>query len=660
MIPRPFLTYQARLTLHPNVREWLTGDEYARLIQVQGLYSLHRRLSGITDASGRPRPALDGSTTRPPPTAFSSVLTFSIVQFLLATLTVIFVIFIIDKRVFNVNEGMHYYQLANGTIAQVPHKIFFIFQRQSDVTSWISVCSGVLARTFKTSLAVMTWNYAFLLLYTNGMRLETLSSMVSLPFIPMLFPPPGLEIGPNTNNYSAKRRRAIGVALVMFTAVPASYSSSLLTGAVSWRSANRYVANADTVRNIGIGVVGEDTDPWSMWVKDYSFRARYISRASALATHAWNNVTDNTTDAPTSRRVIPSLQNLPVASSLENVTVPWFNIVSFNWILNSSDLSAQQLNLLSPESTPGVMPSNNTELLKNPLQNSLRSTAILPDVPYASLNFSSDWASPQPAKLENQVAIIAVNIDYNSDCDAGVQTAFGGLPPDIYMTKSSNPLGYSNCFVFANITYSAGVATCYGCQVVFPIVVENPPGSQLTLEADVMTQHATYVMADVIGVLVQANITLPPTWNNIEGYARGILARGYSSAWTAMSELIAFYTPYLSTRATIPVTMSQAFIDHRRVWAWFALQGLGFIGNMAFLIHARQVGKYPIINPLLYGFMLNVDMSDHDERMAMNSPKAWPECFKETFIVLERGEEKSGFTIQGGLQKVRSAYGMHS
>lgn len=134
-------------------------------------------------------------------------------------------------------------------------------------------------------------------------------------------------------------------------------------------------------------------------------------------------------------------------------------------------------------------------------------------------------------------------------------------------------------------------------------------------------------MADVIGVLAQANVTLPSTWNNIDGYTKEVLIRGYSSAWTAMSELIARYTPYPSTAATIPITMSRAFVDRRRVWAWFSLQAMAFAGGVVFLVHLRMRREYPIADPLLYGLMSNVEMS--------GASRSWPDDFRGKFVKRE-------------------------
>jgi hypothetical protein len=221
-----------------------------------------------------------------------------------------------------------------------------------------------------------------------------------------------------------------------------------------------------------------------------------------------------------------------------------------------------------------------------------------------------------------------------------MQTEFGQLPSGVYTYQNVDALDAINCYVFANITYSAGVATCRGCPVVSPIVVESPPSTELTLEADVMTLHALYVMADVVGELVDANMTLPPTWDNIENFTKEMLTRGYISAWTAMSELIAFYAPYPSTSVTIPITMSRAFVDRRRVWVWLVLQGVAFIGGVAFLIHIWGKREYPIADPLLYGFMLDVRPDD-------DVGHTWPKDFKDPFIMLEHEQARSAFRSQG-------------
>jgi hypothetical protein len=202
---------------------------------------------------------------------------------------------------------------------------------------------------------------------TQNPQLDDIASRPSRPI-----PPPGFEADPSGTSHesskcNAKRRLSIGVALILFSVFPASFSSPLLTGPISWRASvrNTCVSDADVVTNIGLGVNGDDTDPWASWGPDMGLRTRYIHRAGALATHAWTSVTDNFQDPPTFKRVIPSLLNLPVASSLKNATLPWFNIESFGWVTNGAIIRAEQLTLLTLNSNPGVLSSTDDYVITN-------------------------------------------------------------------------------------------------------------------------------------------------------------------------------------------------------------------------------------------------------------------------------------------------------
>jgi hypothetical protein len=273
---------------------------------------------------------------------FPLVLAQLIAQSVLVVLILFFVISFVDQRDFNVTERRPHYELVNGTLAQVPSRERYPLQ--TDITTILSFALTILGKSYAAWIAVMTWNYAFLLLEKNGMRSDTLSSMLSLPIIPglPLIKEPEVDntTDPQSPNHEAERIPPIWVALILFSLFPASLSSSLLTGSINWRASFRNVSDADIVKNIGLGVNGDNIDPWWNWCNVDSFRPHYIHRASALATHAWNSVNDSVQNPPSFKRVIPSLQNLPVATSLENVTVPWFKIESFGWITDGSDISS--------------------------------------------------------------------------------------------------------------------------------------------------------------------------------------------------------------------------------------------------------------------------------------------------------------------------------
>lgn len=583
-----------------------------------------------------------------------------IAQTLLATLILAFFLLFVDGRAFNVIERRPHYQLADGSEARLPQKDWYPLQ--SDITTIISGAFNLLGKLYSAWIAVMTWNYAFLLLEKNGMKLASFSSMVSLPIIPALFPPPGFETEPPhptddlpRNHGSTRKWLAVSIALTMVSVFPASFSPPIATGSISWHASTHNISNADIIHEIGIqGANYGNINPWASWCGDLNFRPRYISRASALAVHAWNSVSNVLDSAPTSKRVVPSVQSLPVGTSLTNVTVPVFAIESFDWITDGSDVSSTQLDYLTRTSTPGTLypPLPQTDV-NNPLQSTPGVLALLPDAIFDSSALNSDWSTQQPSMIKSKAGVVAVNINYAGECDASTFAIFGPLPPNLFTSSAKNVWGYSSCFVFAKITYSAGAATCYGCEVIFPLVVQNPPGVDLVLQPDVATQQAMYLMADVIGQLASSNVTMPIMWNNIENYTKEVLVRGYSSAWTVISEMFAFYSSKPSTFVTIPIPTSRAFVDRRRLWGWYALQVLAFVGGVIFLLHIHMEGRYPISNPLIHGFMLDVDMSPENKELAREYLETWPEDFRETFMTWERGSKKSALTIQDRLKPVR-------
>jgi hypothetical protein len=91
------------------------------------------------------------------------------------------------------------------------------------------------------------------MLFTPGARttteIKTVSLMISLPPLLGLFPPLGFEDVLSTRNHNARRVLWIGVALIVLSVFPASFSSPL-TGSITWRASIRNVSDANVVGNM--------------------------------------------------------------------------------------------------------------------------------------------------------------------------------------------------------------------------------------------------------------------------------------------------------------------------------------------------------------------------------------------------------------------------
>lgn len=419
----------------------------------------------------------------------------------------------------------------------------------------------LLGKLYTAWSATMTSSCILFLLGTTGLRLDSLNSMISLPVIPPLFPPPGFE---------TRKSVALGVTFTLLSTVPASFSSAILTGSISWHASTQSIPNAGLVQKIG--TLKAPNFDWCYWCQFPSFREYFAHRGNGITIETWRRPTGTSSLIPSSRRMLLSIEDIPVGYFLDNVTVPWFRVESITWITDLTDVSPAQFRYLTGDASAGAIGGVNPPIGDYSL-------AILPDVPfrlYRPYPESTLCRVPKPAKLESKTGIVALNVGL--DLCLNHSTIFGQLPQNVAKVspRNSKQPELFTCYVFARIKYSAGVATCRECPIISPFTVESPPTPELTLEADVMTRDAMYLMADVIGLLAKANITLPPTWNNVEGYMEEMLVRGYSGAWNALTEIAGRNGPYLSTGVSIRIPISIAVVNRGRVWVWASLQVVAF------------------------------------------------------------------------------------
>ena len=106
-----------------------------------------------------------------------------------------------------------------------------------------------------------------------------------------------------------------------------------------------------------------------------------------------------------------------------------------------------------------------------------------------------------------------------------------------------------------------------------------------------MTSQAMYLRADVIGLLVEANIILPPTWKNLENYTKEMLTECEDGDVRADCLLHAL--------SSVDVGGLQQCPEH--------LLGLGLVysaghdfHSIAFLFYLCKHHKYIIASPLLH------------------------------------------------------------
>lgn len=148
-------------------------------------------------------------------------------------------------------------------------------------------------------------------------------------------------------------------------------------------------------------------------------------------------------------------------------------------------------------------------------------------------------AYPLSTSIERNTSVLALSVytrdddnTTNTTCTSEALGPFGHLPSNVaFVARRQARVGALvglvrtvNCYIFADVTYSAGAALCASCRVASGGVVESDV-SALTLEEDPATMLAFALMPEVIATMAHMNVSTPNTWDNIETYTREILMR---------------------------------------------------------------------------------------------------------------------------------------
>lgn len=512
-----------------------------------------------------------------------SAMTPLIVQVVMAFLISAFMLLYVNGRTFNVNDRRARYTEADGTIGEASHWRLV----QTDVTTALSVALAV-SRLFAGAWATSCcWRCAFILLETTGMRYKDFRRLLSF----------GMPTIARTPTAPSGMITMLVVGFIISAAIPAQFAAPLLTGSITWVAHDDMDAGQKPLSNVP--VAWDVSNNWQLYMTYTSNRLKARVQAAGVATMMWSNDRISTNR---SRRFIENSGALSINTTLHNVTIPYFTINSLQWInpdtLSSTDQQATRASDLCNVSDYRAV------------GDFAGTMCIFPDESFRDYYNSWSWTGingwPLPSKVVSKSAVLMVmaNRKINTTCTITSDT-FNVLP-DSGFKEDLYDNGNHDCYMFANLTYTAGVMTCYDCVVVAPQVIESKsPVNINELEEDRMTLHALYLMAEVTSTLVDMNLSLPLAWNNFENYTQELLFRSYFASWTALTSLMGDGGPSLSTSVAIAVPTSRARVALWRVYLWFGLQGLFMLSAVAFIGLQRSAEMPLVKNPTMEVFLLD-------------------------------------------------------
>ena len=500
-----------------------------------------------------------------------------------------FMLFYVNGGEFNLTSRRPFITQTDGSITQLNYSA----PLQSDITTTLSLLL-VLLRTAATAWCGATaWRCAFLLMEKTGISLQEINRMIKFG-MPAIFKPHRLEDGGD--------RIVVLVAIVLLASLPSQFSSPILTGSITWSPSSHGVQGNWPVAGISASADGR---PWGWWETFSSQRSELVVKAAGIASSSWGG----TNETAAMKRVLPTTRYLPINSTLNNVTVPYFTVRALEWI-------ADPMHTLSPEQIHSVEQTNpllSISSSSNPLQIVAPTVALIPDKPWAPMRNGSSFYSPAPSVISETRLLVALysRQDISIPCGRNTSTFFGELPLDVGFYEENFSAFETNCYVYARVTYDAGVAVCSPCRISAHTVVQNI--TPLSLGPDTMTAEALAMMPELTAMMALMNVSVPQSFNNINQYTVEVLSRSYGAAWTALTNLMGLESTVLETNATVSVPVSQARILHWRLYVWWILNISVTFSGLLFIAVQVYCKKPLVVDTLMAALLLDTSDVLHED-----------------------------------------------
>ncbi|RDW58615.1 hypothetical protein BP6252_13091 [Coleophoma cylindrospora] len=425
---------------------------------------------------------------------------------------------------------------------------------QSGITTSISAALVAIRLVAGSWVGVLGWRMCFCILERNGASLGQTSRTIR-------FRLPPLTRKPVQHHTDGGLTFTILLWLTCVCVIPWQFSAPLLSGAVSWVPKTTLI-NAANMTNI------TTPGPGRRWHELNDFqnnRYHAVLSAVGIASQA-SSVNFNASLSPIYRRRIPSISGLQLNSTFENITMPYFAISSLQW-MSSNEQAGDDLDMLND-----VAWNDSNSLLGfsdnfNPFEISTDPgrLTMVNEVQYQPENTVDGVYSYPVPKLRKESKWIIMGIQ------GGTESPGTCAPSDITFGSMFGPvtsLGNltETCVAFARVSFTAGVSKCNTCRVVSDSLVEAQ-SNLAEPSSDPLVDLAIAMMPEVLFYMIIVNATSYPTWNNLDGFTRGMLSIAYQASWNALAIDFAV-DPASQVHYKLPFAVLRASVTKWRVAVW--------------------------------------------------------------------------------------------
>lgn len=137
---------------------------------------------------------------------------------------------------------------------------------------------------------------------------------------------------------------------------------------------------------------------------------------------------------------------------------------------------------------------------------------------------------------------------------------------------------------------------------------------------DPLVETALAMMNDVLYYTEIANSSFGPTYNNVEGYVRGMLSMAYQASWNALARSFV-NDSFAETTYRRPVPGLVAHLSRARVISWCVLNALLTVSACSLHMVRRESNFKAVIKPWLTALFLDTSSVINDVLELCNARK---------------------------------------
>ncbi|KAE8448849.1 hypothetical protein EG329_008851 [Mollisiaceae sp. DMI_Dod_QoI] len=459
----------------------------------------------------------------------------------------------------------------NAAVSTTPRYINGKLQlRVADITTLISA-GLVVIKLFVTSWTlVAVWRCAYSL--THGLNVQL--SKEQLSFMTKHKLPPWL-------NYPFELPRRSGswvISAILLLMFPQTFIAPLLSGAVNWNPV--IVPEGSSVPVNSTSSFAES----SLWYQytDSTYpdeRNQVLKTAFGAVGLSWSDSSlasaNGTSITGNGCRHIVNNNGLKAGSLQYNTTLPCIRFHDITWATSEDQIPASYTSTVFQKALSIVNDSTDLSHYNEP------GHAVLfnPNVLWNPVETNSFPVANSFTGTMGLALVLAHTYDCKSSM--GVNN-FGNVANTTAYPQYIYQWALGTCYLFANVTFTAGVTSSAVSKYLSPVVIEDQtPIDKVVFQPSPWTQESFWLLPDLMTTVALANSTQIPTWYNLDIYAQSLIRQSYLGAWGSLHQTFDQATEV--SFATPGEPRIQATVSYSRVFSWLAISLLTSVGGILLL-----------------------------------------------------------------------------